>query len=140
MDLILIDGDQVNFLPAFGNAVVSVQPGKITASGKTTINGKKVCIEGDESKVEVKNCSYVAPPFVIPGLGTLTIKALGPDQLTTKSKSGNKGIIVKGSVFIAEFKVTSPAKQPPPANSPDPLPMYPGQGELVPSNVKIKAT
>ncbi|WP_405205114.1 hypothetical protein [Aquimarina sp. LLG6339-5] len=140
MDLIVIDGDTVNFLPAFGSAVVSVQPGKITASGKTTVKGKKVCVAGDESKVEVKNCSYVAPPFVIPGQGTLTIKKLGPDQLTTKSKSGNKSIIIKGSIFLAEFKVTSPAKQPPPANTPDPLPMYPGQGKLVPSNAKIKAT
>ena len=140
MDLILVDGDQVTFLPVFGNAIVSVQPGKMIASGKTTIKGKKVCVAGDESKVEVKNCSYVAPPFVLPGQGTLTIKKLGPNQLTKKSKSGIKNIIIKGNAFIAEFKVTSPAKQPPPGNTPDPLPMYPGQGTLIPSNSKIKAS
>ncbi len=140
MDVIIMDGDQVNFLPVFGSALVSVQPGKMIASGKTTIKGKKVCVDGDESKVEVANCSYVAPPFVIPGTGTLTIKKLAPDQLTQKSKSGNKSIVIKGNMFIAEFKVTAQAKQPPPTNAPDPVPMYPGQGQLIPANTKIMAT
>lgn len=139
MDAIIIDGDQVNFLPVFGSALVSVQPGKMIASGKTTIKGKKVCVDGDEAKVEVANCSYIAPPFVVPGQGTLTIKKLGPDQLTKKSKSGTKSMILKGNMFIAEFKVTSQAKQPPPTNVPDPVPMYPGQGKLIPANTKIKA-
>ncbi|WP_298310723.1 hypothetical protein [uncultured Aquimarina sp.] len=140
LDSIITDGDEVKFIPVFGSAIVSVQPGKIKASGKTTIKGKKVCIEGDEKKVEVANCSYIMPPFVIPGSGTLKIKQLAPDQLTQKTKSGNKNIILKGKFFVAVFEVKSPAKQPPPANTPDPLPMHIGQGMLIPNNTKIKGT
>ena len=140
LDVIIQDGDKVQFLPQCGGAIVAVKPGTITASGKTTLKGKKVCVEGDESSVEVAGCNYLAPPFVVPGTGTLTIKKLVPGQLAQKVTSGNKALILKGQMFIAEFKVDSQAKMPPPANTPDPVPMYIGQGQFMPANNKIKAS
>ena len=140
LDFVIFDGDQVNFLPACGGANVIVKPGKMKASGKTTIKGKKVCVEGDEKNVNVSGCTYMTPAFPIPGNGNLKIKQLVPNQLTQKATSGNKRIILKGQLFIAQFEVTSPAKQPPPANTPDPVPFYIGQGKLVPGNSKVKAS
>lgn len=140
IDSIITDGDEVKFLPAFSGAFVSVKPIKIKASGTTTIKGKKICVEGDEKKVEITNCSYITPPFTIPGSGTLKIKQLASDQLTHKTKSGNKSVILKGKLFTALFEIKSPAKQPPPVNTPDPVPVYIGQGKFISGNHKIKAT
>ena len=80
LDLVITDGDEVKFLPNFGVAIVSVKPGKMVASGETTIKGKKVCVEGDEKSVEITDCSYISGAFV-DGKGTLTIKKLVPNQL-----------------------------------------------------------
>ncbi|RKN01410.1 hypothetical protein [Aquimarina sp. AD10] len=141
MDLIIMDGDTVQFSTIGAITLLPPMPTTvIKASGETTINGKKVCVEGDEKKVEIANCSYIIPPFTIPGSGTLKINNLAPNQLTQKSKSDNKSLILKGKLFIAIFEVKSPAKQPPPINAPDPLPMHIGTGKLIPNNIKIKAT
>ncbi|MFK7787443.1 MAG: hypothetical protein AB8B56_20130 [Crocinitomicaceae bacterium] len=141
MDIIIMDGDQVSFIPAFVGALVSVQPGKITASGETTIKGKKVCIEGDEKSVVVTGCAYMTPQLPVPGSGTLKIQALGGDQITKKIKSGNKGVIVRGSTFDAVFEVIQPATLP---GTPPVLDAvnakYSGEGMFISSNVKIQAT
>ena len=47
-DLIIIDQDQVNFLPSFGAAIIVPIPGTITASGDASFGSKKLCIDGDE--------------------------------------------------------------------------------------------
>lgn len=111
----------------------------IKANGKTTINGKKICIAGDEKKIEL-SCSYTMPPFMIPGSGKLKIQSLGPEQLTQKTKSGTKSLILKGKLFTAIFQVEFPAKQPAPVNTPDPMPFYMVKGEFITNNTKIKAT
>src|SRR5688572_189096 len=51
-DVIIVDGDTVNFLPSFGAATVVPIPTTIkgTAS-KTKVTGKKACLEGDEKDV-----------------------------------------------------------------------------------------
>ncbi len=139
LDFVIIDGDEVEFLPNFGPAIVSVKPGKMKASGQTTINGKKVCVDGDEKNIELTNCDYISGAFVN-GKGTLKIKQLVSGQLTQKASSGDKSIILKGKPFIAQFDVTSPGKMPPPANTPDPVPIYIGMGKFKPGNNKIKAT
>ncbi|WP_018691890.1 hypothetical protein [Algicola sagamiensis] len=133
-NLPIVDNDMVTFLPVFGKAIAVVPPGQIKASGTMTIMGKKVCIEGDEKSVKVSNCMYMAPPFVVPGMGEVTIK-LKPNNLTKKGLHKKK-LILKGSMFDATFKVTSPAKQPPPpagSGAPDPSPQYKGQAQFVPS-------
>ncbi|GAA4276749.1 hypothetical protein [Aquimarina mytili] len=142
LDTIVVDGDKVLFDPIYGPASVAVKPGKIKATGKTTVKSKKVAIKGDEGNVEVSGCTYTSPAFPIPGTGNLKIVTLGPDQVTKKTKSGNKPVLIRGSVFIARFEVKSPAKIIPPGSAPvsDPTPFYMGTGKLIPSNDKVKVT
>ena len=140
MDQIIINGDSVVFSST--GPIILMPPLPITAikaNGETTINGKKVCIDGDEKKVEM-SCSYTVPSFTIPGSGTLKIQSLSPEQLTKKTKSGTKSLILKGKIFTAIFEVESPAKQPPPKNTPDSVPSYEVNGEFIANNNKIKAT
>jgi hypothetical protein len=136
-DIIIIDSDNALFMPVFGMAVVVVRPGKLTGSGKTTVSGKKICLAGDEKKVEVLGCMYVTPQFVIPGSGTLKIAALDAGQLSKTTKDSGKKIILKGSAFTAKFEVQSPAKDS--ALNPDPLSQYSGSGNFISTNIKVKA-
>lgn len=140
--LILMAGDKVVFLPAFGAAIVIVKPGKLQGSGPACIGGKKVCVVGDEARVNVPGCTYMTPQYSIPGVGTLKIAKLAGDQKAKKTRSGGKALLIMGSQFSAKFEVQSPAKQPPPgpgAPVPDATPQYSGKGLFVPANVKFSA-
>ena len=140
-DLILIDGDQVMFMPAFGPAIVTVQPGRLPASGPATINGKKIGVDGDETKVQVPGCPYVTPQYSIPGAGTLKIAALAGNQIAAKTNTGSKAVLLKGGNFTAKFEVQSPAQQPTPAGPvPDATPQYSGTGMFIPSNMTVTGT
>jgi len=142
-DSILIDGDMVLFKPNFSPAVVVVQPGQMKASGPWTLNGKKVCVDGDEDQVSVPGCMYMTPVYSIPGTGTLKIAALAGNQKATKTKTGGKVVLLKGGDFTAKFEVQSPAQQPPPgpgAPVPDSSPEYSGSGSFVTTNMKLKGT
>lgn len=141
LDTIIIDTDQAVFQPAFGAATVVVRPGIMKGTGKTTLQGKFVCVDGDEKQLMVPGCMYTAGAFSAPGVGTLKIEALAGNQLTTKTKSGGKPVILKGATFTAKFEVQVPAMNPaPPSPVPDPMSMYMGQGQFVSTNVKFKAT
>jgi Contractile injection system spike tip protein len=140
-DFILIDNDVVNFLPAFGAATVVVLPGNIKGSGPATLNGQKLCVDGDEKQVQVTGCLYVSPPYVIPGTGTLKIDALSSNQKASKTNTGNKAVLLKGSQFDAKFEVQSPAQQPPPGPGspiPDSMTQYKGKGMFVTTNMKLQ--
>ncbi|MGD1951213.1 MAG: hypothetical protein ACFB14_16410 [Leptolyngbyaceae cyanobacterium] len=139
-DFILIDGDQVIFMPTFGMAIVVVQPGTLAGSGgKDTIGGKPVCVDGDEKDVSVPGCSYIAGPYSIPGTGTLKIEALAGNQKASKTNREGKAVLLKGSVFTAKFEVQSPAQQPSPGGPiPDGTPFYSGQGMFQTTNMKWK--
>ena len=131
------------FMPNFGAAVVVVQPGNLMASGPATLNGKKICVDGDETKVSVPGCTYMTPQYSIPGTGTLKIAALAGNQKATKTNTGGKAMLLKGGNFTAKFEVQSPAKQPPPGPGspiPDATPQYSGSGMFVTTNVKFQAT
>jgi hypothetical protein len=141
-DFIIIDGDVVSFLPNFGAAIVQVQPGKIKGSGPATLSSKKICVDGDEASVSVAGCLYMTPQYSIAGTGTLKIKKLAGDQLTKKTKTGQKAMILKGKQFTAEFQVQSPAQQPqvaaPP--TPDSMTAYSGFGMFQTTNTKFMGT
>ncbi|MEM9903561.1 MAG: hypothetical protein AAF921_00860 [Cyanobacteria bacterium P01_D01_bin.44] len=140
-DFILIDGDMVTFNPAFGQATVVVQPGKLAGSGKGSVGGKALCIDGDEKDVSVPGCTYIAGPYSIPGTGTLKIDALAGNQKASKTKSGGKPVLLKGGMFTAKFEVQSPAQQPPPGPGspiPDANTAYPGNGTFQTTNTKWK--
>jgi Contractile injection system spike tip protein len=142
-DFILIDGDKAIFLPNFGAAIVVVRPGDLKGSGPATLNGKTLCVDGDEKNVAVPGCVYVTPQYSIPGTGTLKIAALASDQKARKTSTGAKLVLLKGSNFTAKFEVQNPAKQPPPAPGPpipDATPQYSGSGMFVTTNSKFQGT
>lgn len=140
-DVVLLDGDQVVFLPMFGAAIVVVQPGKLSASGPATVQGKKVCVDGDEGQVQVPGCLYMTPSHPIPGSGTLKVLALAPNQRAQHCQTGGKPMLLKGGQFQAKFEVQSPAQQPTPGGPvPDPVPQYVGQGLFVPGYFMATAT
>ncbi len=140
-DFVILHGDQVTFMPAFGAAVVVVRPGVMQGSGKMTLTGKKVCLEGDEKQLSVPGCLYTAGPFSIPGVGTIQISALSPNQLSKKTKLGGKALVLKGANLVAKLLVQTPAQQPAPPGPPvpDPVPQYAGVGSFITTNVKLKA-
>ena len=139
-DFLLIDGDKANFNPVFGAATVVVQPGHLTGSSNSKVNGKKICVDGDENNVSVSGCLYITPVYSIPGTGTLKIDALGDDQKAKKTKSGEKSVLLKGSSFTAKFEVQNPAKKPPSAPGEPPTPdatlNYSGTGTFITTNTK----
>lgn len=144
-DFILIDGDIVNFMPNFAMpllAVVTVKPGKIEGTGAATLNGTKLCVVGDETKVEVQGCTYTAGPYVTPGVGTLKIDTLAPNQKAQKTKTGTKLVLLKGSNFTAKFEVQTPAQQPTPTGPvPDSVTLYSGgNGYFTTTNTKFQGS
>jgi hypothetical protein len=142
-DFILLDADKTQFLPNFGAAVVVVQPGNLQASGPATLNGKKVCVDGDEKNVSVPGCTYMTPQYSIPGTGTLKIAALASNHKARKTLSGHKAVLLKGGHFTAKFEVQSPAQQPPPGPGspiPDSTAQYSGSGMFITSNSKFRGT
>lgn len=142
-DYVILENDIAQFMPAFSPAIVVVKPGNMPATGKTKVAGKNICLKGDEARLMVAGCSYMTPVYSIPGVGTLKIQSLAPNQLTVKSKSGGKNIILKGAQFIAVFEVQTPAQQPPKGPTPpipDATPKYMGNGSFITTNLKFKAT
>ena len=135
-DFILMDGDQVIFFPIFGNAIVTVQPGQLKATGKAILQGHKICIEGDEQQVSVSGCTYITPTYTIAGMGTLQILSLATDQKTQNLIVSGKPALLKGSQFVAKFSIAVPAQLPPPASTPDSMQKYKGQGQFVSKNMK----
>ena len=142
-DCILVDGDQVMFLPIFTPAIVTPSPAQLKGSGPATISGKKICVSGDEKKVSAKGCLYMTPQHPIPGTGTLKIKALAGNQTASKTRTGGKAVLLSGSKYDAVFEVQAPAHQPPPGPGspiPDSTKKYSGKGMFIPSNFKVMGT
>jgi len=141
-DFIIKTGDLATFNPTFGQAQVVVAPGQISGSAQFTIDGSVGCVQGDEASVSVPGASYVSGSFTIPGVGTLTIQALGSDQLGQQTTSSQKPVILKGSTFQALFTVSVQAFMPNPGGQPipDPVPQYFGTGQFVTTNVRSKGT
>lgn len=139
-DFILVDNDSVQFLPNFGMAIVVPMPGKIQATGKSNATGKKMCVAGDEKKVQVSGCAYTAGQYSVPGVGTLKIQALAADQQARHTNSGGKAVLLKGKQFEAVFEVQTPAQMPPPASTPDSTPLYSGKGMFITTNLTVKGT
>ena len=139
-DFIIVDGDMVMFQPTFSPAIVVPQPGIIKGSGKCNGVKRKVCVVGDEGQVQVPGCPYISGPFSIPGVGTIKIQALAGNQQASKTKSGDKKVILKGQFFEAIFEVMTPAMMPPPVSTADSMKKYPGKGMFINSNMTIKAT
>ncbi|MDT7778836.1 MAG: hypothetical protein QOC99_1348 [Acidobacteriota bacterium] len=140
MDFVIINGDQAIFDPSFGPATVIAPPGMISGTTVEKVNGLTVCADGDEASVVVAGAVYFTPSFPIPGVGTLTIESLGPDQKATKGKSSGRVLILKGSKFRARFQVAAPAQVPSASGTvPDPTPIYSGTGSFITTNTLVRA-
>lgn len=139
MKQILITGDLAQYNPTFPPAVVTVRPGVLTGSGGGyNIGGKTVCIQGDEKSATVPGCPYISGSFTIPGMGTLSVFRLAPNQLSTKTNVKGKWVMIKGSTYTAKFEVTVPAQMPTPGGPvPDPTAQYMGTGEFITTNATI---
>ncbi|MGP2471592.1 hypothetical protein V1956_23960 [Yersinia sp. 2540 StPb PI] len=116
-EAMVIDGDLLLFDLQFGNRTVTVPaPGKISGTGHAQVNGKKVCILGDEKKVQV-SATYITATHSILGDGKITISALDSSQQALQCTSG-AALIIKGKKFTAMFTpgtvATAPGSPPPP--------------------------
>lgn len=141
LDFILTTGDQAIFNSTFAKAIVVVRPGVLNGTGRATVNKNEICVVGDEKKVIVPDCSYTSPPFVTPGVGILSIQSLATNQKARKVKSIRKAVLLKGTAFVARFKVIVPAQIPPTPVSPaipDPMRFYPGTGYFTTTNKTTK--
>jgi hypothetical protein len=141
-DFIIKTGDmlQVTMTPP---AVVPmlIAPVPLIGTGTTIMVDKMpVCLQGDELPVMLQApMPYMSPPFVIPGMGTLTIILL-PTNLTIQSSFSKKPALLKGSTFQVMFNVSLPAMQPTPVGPiPDPVPVKPGTAQFITTNIKNKA-
>jgi hypothetical protein len=138
-DFVLVDGDQVIFIPTFGPAQVVVHPGRLRATGPT-FERKRMCVEADARDVAVAGCSYVTTTHTIPGVGTLKIDRLAPDQ-TSRTKYEGWRVLLRGSQFVARFEVQTPALLPSLLSSPlpDPMRRYLGSGSFLSSNWSLRS-
>ncbi|MDC9621310.1 hypothetical protein PSI22_06590 [Xenorhabdus sp. XENO-7] len=128
-EAIVVDGDMLQFDPSFGNRQVMVpNPGKISGTGHAQVNGKKVCILGDERQVRV-SATYITATHTTPGKGTITISALDTSQQALQCTSG-AALIIKGQKFTALFMPESPAiNNTGPTPQPDPNYPSPSSGK-----------
>lgn len=136
MDFVILSGDQAVFDVAFSPAIIVPVPGVITGTAQAQSNGPTACVVGDEVSVRVPGVAYTSGAFTMPGVGMLTILALGGDQQAVQGRSGGKPFILKGSIFQAQLQVLAPASNP---TSADPVPIYFGTGQFVTTNTVFKA-
>jgi hypothetical protein len=121
---------------------VLMAPVPLLGTGFTIlINKQPVCLQGDELPPALRiPLVYTAPPFVTPGMGTLTL-TLMPNNMTLRSTFGGKPALLKGATFMATFNVTVPAMQPTPVGPvPDPVLVKPGTAQFITTTVNAQAT
>jgi hypothetical protein len=123
---------------SFPPATVIAPPGILTGTGRATVNGVTVCVQGDEASAMVAGAAYFTPAFPTPGVGILTITGLAPDQVSTKGSSGGRPILLRGSQYRAQLQVVAPATNPG-TGAPDPVPIYSGSGSFMTVNTKAQA-
>jgi hypothetical protein len=140
-DFIIKTGDmiQITITPP---AVVPqlVAPIPLVGTGTTVqVGGVPICLQGDELPPALQApMPYMSPPFVTPGMGTLSI-ILAPNNLSMKTVQG-KAILLKGATFQASFAVQSPAMQPTPGGPvPDPVMTKPGTCQFITTNINVQA-
>ena len=140
-DYVIKTGDMIR-ITIFPPAVVPMLMAPVPLMGtstKMTVMKMPVCLEGDELPPMLKApMPYTSPPFVTPGMGTVSVTLL-PLNKTMTTKNG-KPILIKGPPFPAEFTVSAPAMQPTPTGPvSDPVAKKPGMAEFITTNVTVKA-
>ena len=140
-DFILKTGDmiQITITPP---AIVPMLMAPVPLVGSSTsvmVGGMPACLLGDELPKAISGpLPYTAPPFVTPGMGTVSV-TLTPTNQTMLTQNG-KAILIKGQQFIARFTVSAPAMQPTPVGPvPDPLVIKPGTAQFITTNINTQA-
>ncbi len=141
-DFIIKTGDMLQVTvppPAIVPQLVAPVP-LMGTSTNVMLSGQPVCLVGDELPAAIKGpLMYTAPPFVIPGMGTLQI-ILMPNNMTMQT-TNNSPILLKGATFQAMFQVTMPAQQPTPVGPiPDPLMVKPCTAQFITTNMQVTAS
>jgi hypothetical protein len=140
-DFIIKTGDTVKVtIPPPAVIPMLEEPVPLTGSSENvTVTGVPACLLGDELPPEIAEpLPYTAPPFEVPGTGTLTLTLL-PDNQTVQTTNGPV-ILIKGQQFTALFTVGVPATQVTPAGPvPDPVLAKPGTAEFITTNTTVKA-
>lgn len=141
----LVTGDLVVFpVTGFTDPVLTADVSvPISGTGTMTVNGMKVCVDGDESSVTVV-CAYFTKAFPIPGSATLTIKSLDPAQKSQVATSKTKAAILATAEFIADLKPDAVLKakitDASGVTTLDPTPSYPGKGRFQSQNTVAKTS
>lgn len=140
-DVVIKTGDMIQItIPPPTIVPALAAPIPLMGSGATVLAARQpVCLLGDELPPALRvPLPYTAPPFVTPGMGTLSVM-LTPANLTRQTMNG-KQILIKGGTFSVQFQVTAPAMQPTPGGPvPDPVLVKPGTAQLLPTTPTIKA-
>lgn len=130
---IVTNGDQiqVTILPP---AVVPplAAPVPLVATGFASVDGRAVCVEGDELPPALRGVlPYTSPPFVVPGAGKLSV-TLGGSNKSAVASDNDKAMLLVGQTFQAKFEVQVPAQQPTPGGPvADPTPQYSGTARFL---------
>lgn len=130
---ILVHGDllQVTMNPPVVVPLL-VAPVPLVASGFATIDGKVVCIAGDELPPSLRSpIQYMSPPFVVPGMGKLSVSLASDHKSATAADDGHV-MLLKGATFQVKLEVQVPAQQPSPSGPvPDATPSYAGTAQFI---------
>jgi hypothetical protein len=140
-DFVIVTGDMIQVTippPTIVPQLMAPVP-LVGTSQNVMVGGKLICLEGDELPPSLRApMPYTAPPFVIPGMGTLEI-TLMPNNKTAQTVNGKK-ILIKGATFTAKFNVQTPAQQPTPGGPvPDPVAVKPGTAQFITTNMQTMA-
>lgn len=139
-DYLIRTGDTIRITiasPAVVPALLAPVP--LRGSGTLLVAGAAACLAGDELPLRLRvPLTYTAPPFDIPGTGTLSL-TLGPANLTRQTLNG-RAILLKGQAFVALLTVATPAQKPVSTGTvPDPLLSKPGTARFLTGNATVVA-
>ena len=142
-DLLIKTGDMLQVtVPPPAIVPQLVAPVPLNGTGLTVlVNNQPVCVQGDEQPIALRApLMYTAPPFVTPGMGTLTL-TLMPNNLTLCTTIAGKPGLLRGATFMATFNVTVPAMQPTPVGPiPDPVVVKPCTAQFITTTINAMAS
>ncbi|MFM0742100.1 hypothetical protein PQQ51_33145 [Paraburkholderia xenovorans] len=135
--LVVAEGDTIVIEPTFGSRqVVLLEPAFMSGSGEATIEGRRICVMGDEKRVELQ-AEYSIPGYS-PGAGIVSVEILDGSQMAPCVSSGAP-LILMGQQFTARFTPTVPAVMSSPPNTPDLMEPGIGRGRFVTQQVFVAA-